>query len=230
MEIVNSKSNDDLKAYWEDIRKQWEKSKQVSKKAMSYTAYKVRLLDSITNVRRSLEIGFGDGKWLKLLSGEGIDAYGIDILKNAAIGLHKEGFSPIVADARFLPFRDNIFDLTYSFGVIEHFEGTEIALSEHVRVTAPGGKIIITVPYLYSPHTLYWIGVHIKRGTYKKRPATYGKRYTRMQVKRMLEQNEVTDIMVKPFLFPIPKARKYYHENPLLNRMGLMLWAEMTKL
>lgn len=227
---MNSERNDeDLKEYWEGIRQQWEKSKHVSRKAMSYTAYKVRLLSNVSNVCTSLEIGFGDGKWLKLLREQGIDAYGIDILKNAAISLHKEGFAPVVADARFLPFKDNLFDLTYSFGVIEHFEGTEIAISEHVRVTVPGGKIIITVPYLYSPHTLYWIALHIKRGTYKKRPATYGKRYKRSEFTKMLEQNDVKDITVKPFLFPIPKARKYYHENPLLNRIGLMLWAEMTK-
>ena len=226
----NSERNDeDLKEYWEGIRQKWEKSKHVSRKPISYTAYRVRLLRNLPNVHTSLEIGFGDGKWLKFLREQGIAAYGIDILKNAAISLQGEGFSPVVADARFLPFKDDRFDLTYSFGVIEHFEGTEMAISEHVRVTATGGKIIITVPYLYSPHTLYWMGIHMKRGTYGKRPATFGKRYRRSEFKKMLESNDVKDITVTPFLFPIPKARKYYHENPLLNRMGLMLWSEMTK-
>ena len=229
-EIVDEPLDDEqLKTYWEGIRQHWEESRDSHTLSMGYEAYKVRLLHALSPVQKSLEVGFGDGKWMKFLTKQGIEAYGIDILENAAIQLKKEGFLPVVADARYLPFEDNTFDLTYSFGVIEHFQGTETAISEHVRVTIPGGKIIITVPYLISPHTLYWMALHIKRGTYKKRPATFGKRYTIGQFKALLELHEVEHIVVEPFLFPIPTARTYYHENPLLNRFGMMLWTEMTK-
>ncbi len=216
-----------LKEYWERLRPQWETPHY--KKAASYRAYATRLLEKIEGVETSLEVGFGDGRWMNLLQRKGIHAYGIDLLESTALQLRKEGFSPVIADARVIPFKDDTFDLTYSFGVVEHFEGTEKAIEEHVRVTKPGKKIIITVPYLFSPLTVYWMVLHMKRGTFKDRPATFGKRYTRKNLRKILEKVDVKDIKIDPFLFSMPKARKIYCENPLLNKIGLMLWAEMIK-
>lgn len=216
-----------LKEYWERLRPQWETPHY--EKAAMYRAYAARLLKIVDDVETSLEVGFGDGRWMMLLRERGIDAYGIDLLESTALRLKKEGFAPVVADARQLPFKDDTFDLTYSFGVVEHFEGTEKAIGEHVRVTKPGKMIVITVPYVYSPLTVYWMILHVKRGTFKDRPATFGKRYTRKTLREILEKADVKDIRIDPFLFSIPKARKIYCENPLLNRVGLMLWAEMIK-
>ncbi|MGC1121732.1 MAG: class I SAM-dependent methyltransferase [Candidatus Methanofastidiosia archaeon] len=216
-----------LEAYWEGVREKWERTEQEG--GFGYRTYKKRLETVLEGVATSLEIGFGDGRWTRFLREQGIDAYGIDMLENAAKNLKKQGFSPVVADARKLPFKNNIFDLTYSFGVVEHFEGTEKAILEHIRVTKPGGKIVITVPYLLSPHTLYWMFLHMKRGTFKHRPATFGKRYTRGALMRILEHFEVEIHRIDPFFFPLPGLRRIYHDNPVLERMGLMLWAEMTK-
>ncbi|MBU6997881.1 MAG: class I SAM-dependent methyltransferase [Theionarchaea archaeon] len=219
--------NEELKNYWETVRLRWVHSEY--EKARMYMVYKSRLLKRLNSVRTSLEVGYGDGRWMSLLKTLGIDAYGIDILENAALQLKNEGFSPIVADAREIPFRDDFFDLVYSFGVVEHFEGTENAIEEHVRVARPGGRIVITVPYLYSPLTLYWAALHVKRGTFKKRPATFGKRYTAKNLREILEPLEVENITIEPFLFSIPKVKRIHLEAPLLEKLGLMLWAEMTK-
>lgn len=220
--------NESLKEYWETVRQKWETSDY--EKGFGYKTYKGYLLSVLDTVETSLEVGFGDGRWMRFLREKGITAYGVDILENAAVRLKEEDFAPVVADARGLPFKDDTFDLAYSFGVVEHFENTEKAIQEHVRVTKPGGKIVITVPYLFSPHTVYWMLIHMKRGTFKDRPATFGKRYTRREFRKILERFHVEIVRLDPFLFPIPKFRKYYHENPLLNRIGLMLWAEMIKM
>ncbi|MGC1121725.1 MAG: class I SAM-dependent methyltransferase [Candidatus Methanofastidiosia archaeon] len=219
--------NEELKEYWETMRLQWAHSEY--EKAHIYKVYKLRLLKRLDSVRTSLEVGYGDGRWMNLLKTLGIDAYGIDILENAALQLKSEGFSPIVADAREIPFKDNHFDLVYSFGVVEHFEGTENAIGEHIRVARPGGKIVITVPYLYSPLTLYWAAYHIRRDTFKKKPATFGKRYTAKKLRKILGKFEVENISIEPFLFSIPKVKKIHFETSLLEKLGLMLWAEMTK-
>ena len=216
-----------LKEYWESVRQKWEKADY--EKDFGYKTYKGTLLKRLDGVKTSLEIGFGDGRWMKLLRGHGIDAYGIDILENAALVLRNEGIFPVISDARQLPFKNDTIDLVYSFGVVEHFEETEKAIEEHVRVAQPGARIIITVPYLFSPLTVYWMLFHVKRGTFKERPATFGKRYTLQKLKSMLQKFDVKSITLDPFLFPIPKFRRFYHENPLLNRFGLMIWAEMTK-
>lgn len=215
-----------LREYWEGMRLKWVESPY--EKEFGYRTYKKRLLKSLDSTRTALEIGFGDGRWIEFLKTRGVTAYGIDILENAAFHVKNE-FSPVVADARFIPFKENIFDLTYSFGVVEHFEDTEKAIKEHIRVTKPGGKIIITVPYLISPHTVYLMLIHMKRGTFKRRPATFGKRYTLGGFRKILQKFDVISIKIDPFLFPIPKF-KVYHENPLLDRVGSMIWAEMVKL
>jgi SAM-dependent methyltransferase len=216
-----------LKEYWESRRKEWEKSEHEDN--FGYRIYRERVLKRLEGVRISLEIGFGDGRWIKFLRSQGVEAFGIDIMENAALKLRKEGFTPVIADARSLPFKDDTFDLTFSFGVVEHFEGTEVAVAEHVRVTRPGGKIIITVPHVFSPFTIYWMLMHVKRGTFSERPASFGKRYSTREFRTILERFDVTDVKVEPFVFPIPKFRKIYHENPLLNRVGWMIWTEMVK-
>ncbi len=219
--------NEELKRYWETMRLQWAQGEY--EKAHTYRVHELRLLKRLNSVRTSLEVGFGDGRWIKLLKAHGVDAYGIDILENAALQLKGEGFSPVVADARRLPIKENLFDLVYSFGVVEHFEGTEKAIEEHIRVAKPGGKVIVTVPHLYSPLTLYWAAFHIKRGTFKERPATFGKRFTHKELREILERFEVENISIEPFLFSIPRVKKIHFESPLLEKLGLMLWAEMTK-
>src|SRR6202040_957808 len=56
-----------------------------------------------------------------------------------------------VGDVRDLPFRDASFDAIYSMGTIEHFNETERAVHEMVRVLKPGGRAIIGVPNRHDP-------------------------------------------------------------------------------
>ncbi len=83
-----------------------------------------------------------------------------------------------------LPYKDNIFDVVWSNGVIEHyvFEERVKALAEMRRVCKKGGLIINIVPRLSFP---YWIGRKISelRGTwdvgYEETFRTLKKEYTR---------------------------------------------------
>ena len=54
-----------------------------------------------------------------------------------------------VADGRALPFEDAGFDHACSVSVLEHIPepGDEQALRELARVTRPGGRVVVTVPY-----------------------------------------------------------------------------------
>jgi len=60
-----------------------------------------------------------------------------------------------------LPYDDGAWDVVFNEGVIEHFrpDGERsymAALHEMVRVTRPGGKVIVSVPNFYClPHTVY---------------------------------------------------------------------------
>lgn len=53
-------------------------------------------------------------------------------------------------DVRQLTFRDDSFDITYSMSVLEHVEGEDgdiRGMNELIRVTKPGGMILVTVPF-----------------------------------------------------------------------------------
>ena len=54
------------------------------------------------------------------------------------------------------PFKNNTFDLCYSWGVIHHSPDTEKCLSEIIRVTKPGGEIKIMV-YNRRSVTAFWV-------------------------------------------------------------------------
>jgi 2-polyprenyl-3-methyl-5-hydroxy-6-metoxy-1,4-benzoquinol methylase len=74
-----------------------------------------------------LEAGCGLGRWVFYLNDLGFQTIGIDVTKSAlrsALEYAKrtnKNIDLIVADVKYLPFRDNVFDLILSLGVIEHF-------------------------------------------------------------------------------------------------------------
>jgi predicted SAM-dependent methyltransferase len=81
-----------------------------------------------------LDIGCGENKKGHI---------GIDIRETKVVD--------IVADARFLPFRDESFDSVYSSHTIEHFSHREVknVLAEWVRVLKKGGVMEVRCP---DPH------------------------------------------------------------------------------
>jgi SAM-dependent methyltransferase len=67
----------------------------------------------------------------------------------------------LVAVAEHLPYPDNRFDLVFSNEVIEHVQDDRAAAVEMVRVTKPGGRIVLFCPNRWWPfeqHGHYWRG------------------------------------------------------------------------
>ena len=110
---------------------------------------------------RILELGCGNGIAAMLLNRSGHHVIGTDIsalfLEEAAQwqetsdrnGEHKLEYR--VCDVLELPFQDETFDVVCSNELIEHLPDVETALSEMIRVTRQGGRIIICGPNLCSP-------------------------------------------------------------------------------
>ncbi len=62
-----------------------------------------------------------------------------------------------------LPFQDKAFDVVLCTSVLEHVDDAEAAVSEIARVLKPGGRLLITVPFLYPTHEApydYWRTTH----------------------------------------------------------------------
>lgn len=52
----------------------------------------------------------------------------------------------VCGDARKLPFEDGVFAVVTLFDVLEHIEEDHLAASEAMRVTRPGGHILVSTP------------------------------------------------------------------------------------
>jgi SAM-dependent methyltransferase len=102
-----------------------------------------------------LDAGCGTGRNLQEFGTLG-EAIGVDASPTAVAFCHQHGLSG-VRQARLeeLPFEDDRFALTLAFDVVEHIENDGAALRELCRVTAPGGRLVLTVPMykrLWSHH------------------------------------------------------------------------------
>ncbi|MAU10347.1 MAG: hypothetical protein CL607_11035 [Anaerolineaceae bacterium] len=97
-----------------------------------------------------LEAGSGLSAVVIWLREHGYNVLGLDYAENALhISRQYEPSLPLVAgDVHKLPFAENSLAGYLSFGVLEHFEhGLQPGLSEAYRILAPGGVLILTIPY-----------------------------------------------------------------------------------
>lgn len=95
--------------------------------------------------QRFLDIAAGTGSSSEPYADMGIDVVASDF----SVGMLQEGkrrrpdIDFVAADAMNLPFKDNSFDVTtISFG-LRNILSPEIALSEMLRVTKPGGRVVV---------------------------------------------------------------------------------------
>ena len=129
---------------------------------------------------------------LRWAATQGARAIGVDIspaiTTDARRGFAADGQRLLVVqgDVRALPFRSGSVDAVYSMGTIEHFDDTEGAVREILRVLRPGGRAIIGVPNRHDPFLrpllvvlLYHLGLY-----------GYGfeKSYSRRALRAMLER------------------------------------------
>lgn len=80
-----------------------------------------------------LDVGCGDGSFVRVCTEHGIEAVGIDI--GDGINFEKDK----------LPFKDNEFDIAIMYSVIEHLQSPSNILLELYRILKKNGKLIIIV-------------------------------------------------------------------------------------
>lgn len=62
------------------------------------------------------------------------------------------GSVDVVADAHHLPFASEAFDCVFAAEVFEHLRDPRRFIAEALRTTRPGGKTILTVPFMFHMH------------------------------------------------------------------------------
>jgi SAM-dependent methyltransferase len=91
-----------------------------------------------------LNLGSGAGQFDRYLSTE-VKTINLDI-SSSSRNLH------VIADAHFLPFKDECLDIVYSIAVLEHVKKPWIVADEIFRVLRLGGHVVLELPFLNVIH------------------------------------------------------------------------------
>ncbi len=113
--------------------------------------------------RRVLDVGCGIGMYTAAFLRYTPHVFGIELEADRAAEARERTTGVCQAVGEFLPFRSASFDVVFSHEVLEHVSDDLLCAREMVRVTRPGGRIVIFVPnrlYFFETHGIYW------RGTY----------------------------------------------------------------
>lgn len=187
------------------------------------------------NQKKILDVGCGMGMSMDYFSRHGAIVKGIDITRDSVKYVNQNRLNAIEADARYIPFKDNTFDIVYSIGVLEHFMQTKAALKEQVRVCKRGGIVIAVVPNLFTPFCVggilfEFLSLRFKHGIL----TTYGRPFSRVKLENMFRALGCRDVFVQPYygsvflrlLFnKIYKGLTDMIEDSFLSKtFGLVLW------
>ncbi|HJZ83926.1 MAG TPA: class I SAM-dependent methyltransferase [Polyangia bacterium] len=172
-----------------------------------------------------LEAGCGSGLILQRVALVARRAHGVDLSRGMLARADERGLAVAQSDLCALPFPAHHFDLVYSFKVLAHVEPIERALSELVRVTRPGGHLLLE---FYNPRSLRYLVRRLRPprpiSERTREDAVFTRFDTLGDVKRYLPPG-VTVLGVRGVrvLTPLPQL----HKLPLLGRVlgALETWA-----
>jgi SAM-dependent methyltransferase len=190
---------------------------------------------------RFLEAGCGPAANALNLALRGVDVAGVDLSENAIQAARSEFDRRsltgefVTGDVRQLPFEDGTFDFVYAGGVVEHFREIEQALAEMVRVLAPNGRLLITVPALTFSYPYLFLRGNVPAVRFveplvagvqfrllRGRLATFGyeRSFLRRRVAQLLKQAGLSNVDVGRFdpYLPLPQLPNIF--RPLARRLG----------
>lgn len=113
------------------------------------------------NDRRVLDVGCGVGMYTRAFRRETPHVFGVEIEHDRATKALTRATGVAEAVGEHLPFSDDAFDVVFSHEVLEHVDDDRACAEEMVRVTRPGGRVVIFVPnrlYPFETHGIFWRG------------------------------------------------------------------------
>ena len=110
------------------------------------------------NGERLLDVGCNWGRWTIAAARKGFKPVGLDPSLKAIFAARRVAAQLgieadfVVGDARYLPFKDDSFDVVFCYGVYQHLskENVRIALAEDSRVLRDDGSVLIQMPNRYG--------------------------------------------------------------------------------
>ncbi len=111
--------------------------------------------------RRVLDVGCGVGMYTAAFLRETCHVLGVEIERERALEARKRAAGVVQSPGERLPFPDGAFDTVFSHEVLEHVADDRACVAEMVRVTRPGGRIVVFAPnrlYPFETHGIFWRG------------------------------------------------------------------------
>jgi SAM-dependent methyltransferase len=123
-----------------------------------YLQRRVRYIRQHAPAATAIDVGAGTGVLAERLADAGLDVVALDPFPGMLEQLRRRrpGTRTVVAHGEAIPFPDDSFDLAYSVAVMHHIADpgkVRRTLAEMVRVTRPGGRIVI---WDHNPRNPYW--------------------------------------------------------------------------
>ena len=143
-----------------------------------------------------LEVGSGQGGFLKVCQDQGWEVYGMDISQECVAYIKSEHRidKAFVADLLDAGFEDNQFDVVIFNHLIEHLADPQIYLEEINRILKPQGILVISTPNIDSLsaqiYGKYWQALFVPLHLVLFSPAT---------LSRILGETRFTDIKISHF-------------------------------
>jgi 2-polyprenyl-3-methyl-5-hydroxy-6-metoxy-1,4-benzoquinol methylase len=150
---------------------------------------------------RVLDAGCGVGQVVGALQAAGFEAHGVDVSEPNIARAKKVCPRCQFYDGKRLPFADGFFAAVGALNVLEHVEEPEAFISELVRVTDHGGKIILSSPNFFRVLGFRDYHPHM-RGVGNKLRNWQRLREKRSQMHRAPDQvrfDRMTPIVKEPF-------------------------------
>ncbi|MCX8067941.1 MAG: class I SAM-dependent methyltransferase [Anaerolineae bacterium] len=163
--------------------------------------------------QRVLDVGCGVGMYLAAFGRYTSHVFGVEVERDRARKACALAAGVVQALGERLPFADSTFDLTFSHEVLEHVADDRAVVAEMVRVTRPGGRIVLFVPnrlYPFETHGVFWRGqyrfgniplVNYLPDILRNRLAPHVRAYTARGIQRLLEGLPVR-VVYRTVIFP----------------------------
>ncbi len=143
----------DVRRYYDDFASSYDAGRQTPYHRM-VDDFEVELALPYARGSRVLELGCGTGRILSRLAEVADEAVGVDLSEEMVARARAKGLDARLGDLHALSFEDDAFELTCSFKVLPHVPDIRAAISEAVRVTRPGGHLLLE---LYNPWSLRYL-------------------------------------------------------------------------